>query len=305
MLPTPILLAVSFGSLCLLSLTSHAGDLDALVEKMRKVTSDDSSSGAYKAREELVNEAQKIGAPAIPALLSLLHDEHKSVRNLAGEALRDIDGLTEDQLDTLIEARASGVNNLGPAIARIGTPKAADYLAGQFFKEREAGSDSDYGMQKLGKNAVPRLLQFYQTEEGWDDKLEGAADSTFAALAAEAADAIEPLRKLALDEGASEAMRIRAISALGSIGLTATAATPDLQKLQRGENGRLSEAANKAILQMGGPEAADILTQRLEQATKDPFAQTLLMRDISELRTNGRRAGPILRKYLGSGDWDV
>src|SRR5215211_94305 len=79
--------------------------------------------------------------------------------------------------------------------------------------------------------------------------------------------------------------------------LPAERAVPNLQKLQQQSDDEIRTAATSAILNIGSAEAAPILAQRLER-TADPFGKMLLMRDIAELKTRGKSAGPTVAKYL-------
>jgi HEAT repeat protein len=268
------------------------------VEKLRALASD--STGISAKQGEMAKKVQALGAPAIKYLLPLLRGTNPGVRHLAAYTLRDIEGLTEKHLDALVEACRKGEGWLPPAIARIGTPKAVDFLANVLVKERQAHTQFEYAMHLLGKRAVPRLLQVYTKDSEWDDRLQETMDSIFAELGSDASSAIEPLLIIAESQAAPKKRRVHAISTLGAIGASAGSAVPVLQRLATNNDHAIRDSAKLAIVRIGSDAAVPILVKEL-----DANPSLIGFRNIAALGTNGHDAGLALMKYLKDPDWDL
>jgi HEAT repeat protein len=289
-------LLVVFG--CVAGNTQTA-DVKSLVNTLKKTAQP--GTGITAEEQEMAKKVWNAGAEAIPYLLPLLQDTNKDVRDLAGYTLRDINGLTEQDLDVLIESCRRGNGWIPPAIARIGTPKAVTFLVEELVRKRQTQTQFTYAIELLGQKAVPQLVQIYQKKDsGWDANLEATMCFVFNELGDKAAGAVEPLLKIATDEAAPIEKRRRAIAALGAIGLSAETIIPQLQKLRQNQNAKISDAATTAILGIGSAEAVPILVESLEA---EPKRHVLC--DIAALKLRGRAAGPTLVKYLDSDDWDV
>lgn len=280
----------------------RASDAKTLVKTLKATAQP--GSGITQEEQEVAKKLQAVGPAAIPYLLPLLRDQNEDIRALASYTLIGMKGLTEQHLDALIESRRRGDGWIPGAIAEIGTPKAVTFLVEELVRERQTGTQVTWSIKKLGKKAVPELVQIYQAEEGWDDKLEETMFSVFKELGAHAAEAIDLLLKMAADEAQPERKRIRAIAAVGAIGIFAERAVPDLQKLRGHGAVEVRNAATSAILNIGSVDAAPILAQSLEQ-TPDPFGRELILRDIAELKERGNSAGPAVVRHLADDDWNV
>jgi len=279
-----------------------ASEVETLVEELKKTAKPD--PGISTEGQEIAKKLQAIGAGAIPYLLPLLRDKNEAVRTLTSYVLRDVEGLTEKDLDALIESRRRGDGWIPPAIATIGTPRAVAFLVEELVRERETQTQLTWAIKMLGEKAIPGLVDVFRNEKEWDDKLERTMFFVFQELGDKAVSAIDPLLKIADDGTAPPKRRIRAITAIGSIGLSAQRAVPNLLRWQKSSDAGIRDAATSAILGIGSPEAAPIFVRMLEQAP-DAFRRKLLMRDIAELKERGKSAGATVVKYLADEDWDV
>ena len=238
-------------------------EAEILVKKLKQEAT--AGKGVAKGGREVAEKLQAIGAGAVPYLLPLLRDKDEGVRRLASYTLRDIDGLTEQHLDALIESRRRGDGWIPPAIARIGTPKAVAFLVDELVRERQTQNQITWAIEILGPKAVPHLVQVYQTNTNWDENLETTMRSVFGTLGAKAAEAIDPLLQMANDDTLSKDKRLRAIAAVGYIGLPAERSVPQLQQLQEHGDAQIRERVTSAILNIGSAEAAPLLVQKLQQ----------------------------------------
>ena len=279
-----------------------ATDIPALVEKLKQTA--DPALGITSPEQAIATQFLDIGSPAIPYLLPLLKDKNIAVRNLVGYILRDIKGLKVEDLDALIESVRGGNGWDPPAIARIGTPKAVDFLVDELVRERQTETQVTYAISLLGSKAAPRLADVYSRDVAWDKSLEETLNSVFHDLGDKAAGAVHPLLKIAADSKVETDRRVYAIVALGAIGLPAEPAVPTLMKLNESGPQKIRDVCAGAIMAIGSPDAVPFLIQKLKSET-DASAITYDLRDIAELHERGRAAGPALLPYLDGPAWDV
>ncbi len=285
-----------------LSETVCASEVETLVETLKKTAKP--GSGITEEEQEIAKKLHATGPAAIPYLLPLLREKNKDVRELASYTLRDMEGLTEQHLDDLIDSCRRGDGWIPPAIARIGTPKAVAFLVEELVRQRETHTQVTWAIEMLGTNAVPALVQVYQNENGWDDKLEWAMNFVLKEMGKKALSAIDPLLKIATNATESADKRVRAITAVGSIGLPAEQAVPTLQELRQQKDTKIRGAALAAILNIGTAEAAPLLVEQLDQA-KDPAERRGIIIDIANLKSRGNSTGSALVKYVADDDWEV
>lgn len=280
----------------------RAGEIETLIQRIKNTSN--TSAGISSEEQEVAKELQAIGPEAIAYLLPLLSHPNKNVREAAGYALRDMKGLKEEHLEVLTRSFQGDGGWLPSAIANIGTPKAISFLVDELVRQRETQNQITWAVAKvLGEKAVPQLLQIYQTNFGWDERLTQTMDEVFHDMDSRAESAIDPLRQIMNDGNASTAKRIHAVRALGAIGLTAERVAPDLEKMRKNGDPDLSEAAKSAILRMGTAAAAPILAEYLQKANDRDC--TLILREIASLHQRGRSAGATVFPLLKSENWET
>ena len=106
---------------------------------------------------KLAETVQKYGAEAVPYLVKLLDDGTTNARQLAGYTLRDIDGLKPEHLPALIRARRRGDGWIPPAIARVGTPEAVEFLISDLRQDPDTNTQVTWSLSSLGSKAAPSL----------------------------------------------------------------------------------------------------------------------------------------------------
>jgi hypothetical protein len=196
------------------------------------------------------------GESAIPALLPLLNHENPAVQDLASYTLRDAP-VTEEHLDALIASRLNGDGWIPPAIARIGSPRAIEFLASELRKEREKGTQLTYAFEVLGEKGVPYLVELYDCRPRCDEDVLAVGAYIFSELGGQAKDAIEPLLAIAEDKRRDPGGRRGAISALGSIGPLAAPRVERLQALAAEDPEAFEESVTDAMIRIGGAAAEE------------------------------------------------
>ena len=105
----------------------------------------------------LAEAVGRYGAQAVPHLIKLLESDKAGVRSFASFTLSDIDGLGPEHLAPLMKARRNGDGWIPPAIGRIGTPEAIEFLIEDLRNDPETGTQVTFALEKLGARAAPGL----------------------------------------------------------------------------------------------------------------------------------------------------
>jgi HEAT repeat protein len=206
------------------------------------------------------------GDPAVPALLPLLKSENPDVRDLASYTLRDAP-VTEEHLDALIESRLKGDGWIPPAIARIGSPRAIEFLASELRKEREPGTQLTWAFEKLGRKGLPYVVALYDCGSTCDERALAAGAYILSQLGGTAVEAIEQLLVIAEDTRRDRIGRRGAIQAVGSIGPGAARAVPRLKAIAARDPDSFEDSVTQAMIHIGG--AAAIEGRRAEERAQD------------------------------------
>ena len=196
------------------------------------------------------------GDAAVPALLPLLKDENSDVRDLASYTLRDAP-VREEHLDALIQSRLKGDGWIAPAIARIGSPRAIEFLVSELRKEPVNGTQLTWAFEVLGAKGVPYLVKLYDCSSPCDEKVLAVVAYIFSELGDTAKDAIEPMLAIAEDARRDQTVRLGAIRALGSIGPSAAPLVGRLKAIAAQDPERFEESVTRAMVHIGGATAIE------------------------------------------------
>jgi hypothetical protein len=252
------------------------------------------------------------GDAAVPALLPLLKDERRDVRDLASYTLRDAP-VREEHLDALIASRLKGDGWIAPAIATIGSPRAIEFLVSELRKEPENGTQLTWAFEVLGVKGVPYLVKLYDCSSQCEGKVLGVGAYIFSELGDKAKDAIEPLLAIAEDARRDRTGRRGAIQALGSIGPSAAPVVERLKAIAARDPEGFEESVTGAMIHIGGAVAIEgrqaearaqerCRTQGTSEATRSRDALEALDKRIRALKSDDdlRQAVTDLRSLLGS-----
>jgi HEAT repeat protein len=252
------------------------------------------------------------GAEAVPALLTLLRDENRDVRDLASYTLRDAP-VSAEHLDALIASRLRGDGWIPPAIARIGSPRAIEFLVSELRKEPENGTQLTWAFEILGTKGVPYLAKLYDCSPQCDERVLAVGVYIFSELGDKAKDAIEPLLAVAEDPQQDTIARRGAIQAVGSIGPGAASVVARLKAIAARDPDAFEESVAGAMVHIGGAAAIEgrkaearaqerCHTDGTSEATRSREALEALDQRIRNLKSDDdlRQASADLRSLLGS-----
>lgn len=247
---------------------------------------------------DLARRVQNYGPDAIPHLILLLEHENAAVRKLAGYTIRDIDGLAPEHLEPLMRAREKGDGWIPPAIARIGTREAIEFLVNDLRKRPQTHSQVTYAFEILGANGAPFIAQLFACTDACNERVLDAAFFVLGELGEDAVAAIPRLLQVAENDRFTPVSRQYAIAVVGQIGSSAEPHVPELLALREKEP-LLASAVDHALLHIGSSEAVAPLLRVLPNDTEH------VLLDIRSLGGNGYDAGPAVLAYLNDPDWDV
>jgi HEAT repeat protein len=256
--------------------------------------------GISQKEVEIANLIHDMGPDVITHLLKLLRHQNKDVRDLTAFTLCGMEGLNEDHLSSLIEARQNGIGWIPVSIAKIGTPEAIQYLTEELIKDKHSHTQLTIAFERLGEKGIPYLIEIYKRQE-FDKQLLSCVNSIFSELQDEASSAIDPLIEIAFDKKADINIRKLAVLAIGEIGPKGQRVITKLKELAANDPIYFKEAADTAIINTKSPEAVPILLRYIEERPNIG----LFFHQIIELKKDGISAGPTLVQYLKQDNWDM
>ncbi|MCP3162155.1 HEAT repeat domain-containing protein [Myxococcus qinghaiensis] len=270
-------------------------ELKTLVTRLQQVAADT----MVTEEDGLAVRIQAHGPAAIPALLSLLSNESKSVRQSAGYVLGDIEGLSEEHLEVLLRAQLRDGGFLSQAIGRIGTARAIDFLIAGLRNAPESNWHLTNGLVVAGSKAAVALAETVRAPAPQPPSFIDRACEVLRTMQAGSADAVAPLLAVATGSTTRHENKGHAIRLLGCVGVLARPAIPTLDALQQ-KDGTLRDAVGAAIADLQPPPEVAELISRLRE---EPSFRTL--RELSERQKQGLDAGSAVFELLSSKDWEL
>ena len=274
-------------------------DLGSLLAEIPAVAKEGVDNGVGPNAEKLADAIQRHGASAVPAMMELLSAKDDNVRLFAGYVLRDLNGLTEANLDALIEARRRGDGWIAPAIGRIGSPRAVAFLIEDLKAKPEEGQTS-WALGLAGERAAPSLAALYRDSAPMSDDLFRVSSRILGEMGAKATVAVNALLATATDTQVVLQNRVYAVLALGAMKQMAGDAVPGLKALAKADPARFKEPVEEAIVNIGTNDSLEIIVPRLRAKPS-----VLILRDLAAIKQNGRGAGPAVVELLSHPDWEI
>ena len=277
----------------------NSGELEALLSEIPSVAKEGVDHGVGPQVEKLAKAIHRHGASAVPAMIELLSARDDNVRLFAGYVLRDLNGPTEAHLDALMASRRRGDGWIAPAIGRIGSPRAIAFLIEDLKAKPEHGQTS-YALKLAGEKAAPSLAELYRADKTMSDDLFSASSDILADMGAKATPAVIRLLAVANDGNVVLENRIYAVMALGAMRQMSVDAVPGLKALAKTDPARFKKPVEEAIINIGTNDSIEIIVPRLRANPS-----VLLLRDLAELKGNGRGAGVAVAELLSHSDWEI
>ena len=275
----------------------HARDAEfaVLIASFQRGSSD---RGMNEKDQLLADRFHAHGPATIPYLLPLLESKKEHLRNFAGYVLRDQTGLTEQHLPALIKGYQRGSEWLPPAIGRIGTPAAIEFLIADLKARPQTSTQVTYAMELVGEPAVPYLVALLDTRVTASKDLSQVLCQILSELKSERA--AELLLNTASGRKAGLTNRLYAVENIGCMGSRAQRVIPGLQKLAAAEPAKFGPAVSAAIMRIGSAQSVPYFVEALRAD-----ASMITFASLAALGNDAITAGPVLVEFLVKPDPEV
>lgn|GEM_PF-2525070 len=273
-----------------------------LLERFQDVAGPDEegeASGIDGDKQAMATALQAYGAPAIPPLLAMLTSEKVAVRELAAYTLSEIDGLTDDHLDELIEGWERGTGWIERAVGHVGTPRALSVLVETLHEYPSSQNQLTGALLSAGGKGALALAESLRAASPRKPAFVDSACQILREMEQEAGAAIEPL--LAVAEATKPHIKNRghAVRLVGCLGFMAQPVVPRLEQL-RAKTPRLRNDIGAALTNIVPELKAALFAQHLRTTPGIP-----LLRELAALRENGRGAGAVLVELQSHANWEL
>jgi HEAT repeat protein len=271
-------------------------ELRGLIAQISNVSEE--RNRVVEADQQLLEKLNAFKGAAVPYLVPLLQDKVPKIRDFAGKVLRTQEGVTEQHLEALIAAEEGGIDWVAPAIARIGTQGAIQYLIDKLTAKPESNTQLTYALEVAGDKAVPQLTALFKAPTAISPDLATLICSNFQAAKSDLA--VNLLLEIVQDQSLDRSNRIHAVESLGCVGLMARRGIPVLQFLASADPASYRRVVDHAVIDIGSPEAVPVLVATLREKP-----DVSMLQRIAGLRDIGRSAGPDVMALLGNENPDV
>lgn len=269
------------------------GALDACMRQLHVLAGVDREYGSSITEEEehLLDEIRRRPG-AIDALIPLLEHPDENVANIAAAGLRDVPAIDPKYLPQIVRGLDRGLGWLAPALARIGTPRAADEAVARLLVSEGAPHNQEaYAVKLSGRLAVPAIVARAACQPS-------CSEDTHWILGAVLADMDEDARRAAapgLMDAAASAPDPLARNVLGMIdglGEAGAALEPRLVALAQ-QRPSLRVNVDMALVGVRSSRAGAIYAARLEDGP-----DVVMLRDLAETGRAGVAAGNVVTDLL-------
>ncbi|WP_237057548.1 HEAT repeat domain-containing protein [Microbulbifer sediminum] len=251
---------------------------------------------------EVARRLSQFGDAAARELVPLMAQTDIDVAQVAAVALREMDSIDPRYLPDIVAALDSGrdLGWLPVALGKIDDPEAAREAVKRYLKEGDAGGNQiSFAVEHSGERALPFLIDASLCKDGCPANrhylvgyILGEMDAQTRAHAAR--EIINTLPDVALAE-----TRAGMVCMIGSLGQPAINVERDLLRLRR-EDPPVRNCADRALIGIHSEFAGEVFAKALGEQPN-----ILVLRDLSELKTRGKSAGPVVARLLKSHDREL
>ena len=273
------------------------------VTKIYNVIDRSSSPSQYPSTTEqaIIQRLLELGDEAMPFIIQLLEDDDELIARVAAVALRNAKSIDAKYLPAIIRGIERDVSWLAPALARVGTPEAADVLVKHYLvsKSRPHNQES-YALRLFGEKAFPTIMKAAKCDFG-------CAHDTYYVLAFVFSELEESERRAAAkyfitaveDKQLSVSVRSGVLEMLSALGAPAIVIEDNLLRLEKSEPD-LEEGISNALIGIRSKHAGRIYAKILSAGFSWQKVVELALEGI-----NGYEAGPVITPWLDSNNKDV
>lgn len=250
---------------------------------------------------EVARRLSQFGDAAAKELVPLLAQTDIDVAQVAAAALREMDSIDPRYLPDIVAALDSGkdLGWLPVALGKIDDPEAAREAVKRYLKDGDAGGNQiSFAVERIGERALPFLIEASLCKNGCPTNrhyligyILGEMDTQVRARAAR--QIIDALSDVALVE-----TRAGMVCMIGNLGKPAINVERDLLQLRR-DDPPIRNCTDRALIGIHSEFAGKVFARALGEQP-----DILILRDLAELKTKGKAAGPAVERLLKSHDHD-
>ncbi len=295
--------------LCLLSSTIGAEELDIApddcvspdqcIQKLVSVIDRNATPARSPSTQEqaIINKLVLFGEQALPAVITLLGSEDELLARNAALTLVEFNSIDKKYLPAIADGIKRGVAWLAPALARIGTPEAAELAVRTYLTEESSPHNQEaYAIKLLDERALPALVQAAQCVFRCDDKtyyLIGLAIKQMDPTRTQVL-AAQQFVIIATQKSLNKRMRQGALLVISYLGQSGKSVEKDLVTL-RETAPQLRAAIDHALIGIKSDYAVSIYATMLASGV-----DRLLLRDIAALGVTAQALGVEIMPLLNS-----
>ena len=246
--------------------------------------------------QKIIKKLWSFGDEGMPFIVSLLEEENELIARIGAIALRDIDYIDEKYLPAIIKGVEKNISWLAPALARVGTPEAAEVAVKAYLVSNSAPYNQEaYAIKLFGARILPALKKAINCAYSCNNStyyllgtsLESFADNEKSKIA-------KSVVQIARDKAKTIKVRMGALYVISYLAGPGKVIEDELLQLRRTEP-MLAEAVNHTLIGIKSRHAGDVYLDILAERGD---INTLV--DIAQLGVNGQDAGSGVVKFLDS-----
>ncbi|MDH5763792.1 MAG: HEAT repeat domain-containing protein [Nitrospinota bacterium] len=271
------------------------------IAKLYKVLDRSRSPGQYPSLKEqaIIKKLLELGEDAMPFIVQLLEEDDELIASIGAVALREATSIDKKYLPQIVKGLNKDVSWLAPALAKIGTPEAAEVAVKKFLVSKSAPHNQEnYALILFGKRALPAIIKAAKCEFGCNDKTHYLLGYALGEMEQNREDAAQLLIKVAEDSSLSAEVRKGALYMISFLDKPGLAIEDNLLRIRENETS-LKNAANHALIGIKSKHSGKIYADVLANG-----GDKLVLRDIAELGTSGNEAGVAIIDLLDSDDME-
>lgn len=271
------------------------------IAKIDKILDRDASPGRYPSRAEqaIIKKLLEFGDDAMPLIVQLLENKDELIARIGAVALTNAKSIDKKYLPQIVRGLKRDVSWLAPALARVGTPKAAEIAVQKFLTTRSSPHNQEaVAIQLFGKKIFPAVLKAVKCGFGCNDQTYYLLGFVLGEMDEQRADAAKLLIGVAEDSSQPEKIRKGVLHMISYLDKPALIIESKLLRIKKMEPGLTGEV-NRALIGIKSRHAGKIYAEMLAK-TSDVY----ILRDIAELGAGGNDAGKPIANLLNSKDME-
>ncbi len=272
------------------------------ISKIYQVIDRTSSPGQYPSLKEqsIIIKLLELGDDAMPFIIKLLDEDDELISRVGAVALREAKSIDAKYLPNIIKGLEKDVSWLAPALAKIGTPEAAEVAVKQYLVSKSAPHNQEaYALELFGKRAFPAILKAARCEFGCNANTYYLLGYASGEMESDREEAARLLIGVVEDASLPESIRLGVLQMISYLEKPGLVVEANLLKIKENEP-LLEDAVNHALIGIKSKHSGRIYAEML-----DKEVDRYKLRDVAELGRSGYDAGETITRQLKNNDFEI